>query len=63
MIYLNVILTVIAIVLILMFLSNGVFNILGRKEHDELRKYQVAVNNESLELHREMLKELKRGKL
>jgi hypothetical protein len=47
-------------VLALMFISNGVFNIIGEKEHKEAREYNKLVNKLSLELHEEILGELKK---
>jgi amino acid transporter len=59
MTYLNVILTLIFIVLALMFISNGVFNLIGEKDHKSMKKYNELVNKLSLELHEEILKEIK----
>ena len=59
MIYLNIILSLLFLVLLLMFLSNLVFNIIGRKEHKEMKEYNKTVNKVSLELHEEILNVLK----
>ena len=59
MTYLNVILTLIFIVLALMFLSNTAVNIIEEKEHKEAREYNKTATKVSLELHEEILTEIK----
>jgi uncharacterized membrane protein len=60
MTYLNVILTLIFIVLALMFLSNTAVNIIEEKEHKAMKKKNELINKLSLELHEEILGELKK---
>ncbi len=60
MIYLNIVLTLILLVFLGNLWANLTYGKRQEEEHNKMREYNKRVNDEVLELHREMLEELKR---